>query len=128
MCSRAIHDRVAHDTHRRPDRVDPLLLGHVLLEDVGLNRAGELVEVEAAVLGQRDVHREQDPRGRVDRHRHGDLLEIDALEERLHIVEHVDRHAFAADLAEPSRVVGVVAHQGRHVEVHREPGLPWPIR
>ena len=34
----------------------------VLLQDVGLDRAGQLVEVETALLGERDVHREQDPR------------------------------------------------------------------
>src|SRR4029450_2255461 len=34
-----------------------------------------------------------------------------------------DGDALAADLAERARVIRVVAHQGRHVEVHREPGL-----
>ena len=62
--------------------------------------------------------------GRVDRHRHRDVAEVDAGEQRLHVVERVDRHALAADLAERARMVGVVAHQRRHVERGREPGLP----
>ena len=45
-----------------PDREDPLLLGDVLLQDVGLHGAGQPVQVEAARLGQGHVHREQDPR------------------------------------------------------------------
>ena len=74
-------------------------------------------------LGRDDVEGEQDRRRRVDRHRDGDLAERDALEERLHVVERVDGDALAADLAERAGVVGVVAHQRRHVERGREPGL-----
>ena len=40
------------------------------------------------------------------------------VEERLDVVERVDGDAFAPDLAQRARIVGVVAHQGRHVEVH----------
>ena len=53
-----------------------------------------------------------------------DLAEGDAGEQRLHVVERVDRDALAADLAERARVVGVVAHQRRHVERGRQAGLP----
>ena len=51
------------------------------------------------------------------------LLEVDAVEERLHVVDDVDGDALASDLAEAHRVVGVVAHQRRHVEVDADPGL-----
>ena len=44
-------------------------------------------------------------------------------EERLHVGERVDGDALAPDLAERARVIGVVAHQRRHVEGGREPGL-----
>ncbi len=69
------------------------------------------------------VHREQDPRGRIDGHRDRDALEVDVGEQRLHVVEGVHRHALAADLAERARVVRVVAHERGHVEVHAEAGL-----
>ena len=70
-----------------------------------------------------DVEREQH-RGRpVDRHRGRDLAERDPGEERLHVGQRVDGHALPADLAERARVVGVVAHQRRHVERRREAGL-----
>ena len=42
------------------------------------------------------------------------------VEQRLHVVERVDRDPLAADLALGERVVGVVAHQARHVEGRRE--------
>jgi hypothetical protein len=61
--------------------------------------------------------------GGVDRHRHRHLAEIDASEEREHVIERVDRHALAAHLAEAAFVVGVVAHQRRHVKGGGKPGL-----
>ena len=39
------------------------------------------------------------------------------------VVERVHGDALAPDLAQRARVVGVVAHEGRHVEVHAEPRL-----
>src|SRR5439155_7709906 len=53
-----------------------------------------------------------------------DRLEVHAREERLDVVERVHGHALAPNLAQRARVVGVVAHEGRHVEVHAEPCLP----
>ena len=77
----------------------------------------------ALLLADRDVEREQDRRGRVDRHRGRDVVERDPAEQRLHVLERVDRDPLAADLAQRALVVGVVAHQRRHVEGGREPGL-----
>ncbi len=76
-----------------------------------------------ARFGGGDVEGEHDRGGSVDRHRHRYLAEVDAAEQRLHVVERVDRDALAADLAERARVVGVVAHQRGHVEGGGEAGL-----
>ncbi len=56
-------------------------------------------------LGRGDVEREHDRGGRVDRHRDGHLAEVDPGEQGLHVVERVDRHTLAADLALGARVV-----------------------
>ena len=48
-------------------------------------------------------------------------LERDVAEQHVHVGGGVDRDAAVADLAEALRVVGVAAHQRRHVEGHREP-------
>ena len=116
-------DHVGDQAHRRLDREAPLLLGDVLLEDVGLDRAAELLRRHPLLLADEDVEGEQDRRRGVDRHRGGDAAQRDPVEELLHVVEAVDGDALAADLAEAARVVGVVAHQGRHVEGGREAGL-----
>ena len=51
------------------DREAPLLLRDVLLEDVGLDRPGEVLRGGALLLGGEHVEGEQDRRRRVDRHR-----------------------------------------------------------
>ena len=78
VARRPLH-HVAEQAHRRVDREAPLLLGDVLLEDVGLDRAAELVGGDAALLGRDDVEREHHRRGGVDGHADRDLAEVDAL-------------------------------------------------
>ena len=121
--ARAELDHVDDEPHRRLGREDPLLLRDVLLEDVRLRGAAQLVARDALLLADADVVREHDRRGRVDRHRGRDVAERDAREERLHVGERVDGDALAADLAERAGVVRVVAHERRHVEGGREPRL-----
>ena len=72
-------------------------------EDVRLRGAAELVARDALLLADTDVVREDDRRGRVDRHRGRDVAERDAREERLHVRQRVHGDTLAADLAEPSR-------------------------
>ena len=117
------HDRVGHQPHRRLGREDVFLLCDVLLENVVLQGPAELRRLEAFLLPHGDVHGVEDRRRRVDRHRGGDLVELDVVEERLHVFERIDRNAAMADLALTQGIIGVVAHQGRHVEGHGEAGL-----
>ena len=122
--SRAELDHVGDEPHRRLGREDVLLLRDVLLEDVRLDRPAQPLARDALLLADARVEREQDRRGRVDRHRRRHVAERDPREQRLHVLERVDRHAFAPDLAERPRVVRVVAHQRRHVERGRQTRLP----
>ena len=88
-----------------------------------MNRPGELVEIQPAILRHRDVHRQEDPGRRVDGHRHADVLEVDAVEEPIHVLEQVDGDTLPPYLPTARRMVGVVAHQRRHVEVDGQTGL-----
>jgi hypothetical protein len=98
-------------------------LRDVLLEDVGLDRAGELLRRDAALARRGEVERHDDRGGAVDRQRHADLTEVDSCVPVEHVVDRVDRDALAADLAEAERRVRVVTHERRHVERGREAGL-----
>jgi hypothetical protein len=70
----------------RARRKDVLLLRDVLLQDVVLKRAPDLLPRRAVLLRDREVHRERDRRRRVDRHRRG-IVERDTVEQNLHVGE-----------------------------------------
>ncbi len=79
----------------------------------------------ALALGHQLVEQQQHRGRRVDRHRGGDFVERDAVEQRGHILQAVDRHADLADLALGARVVRVEPELRRQVEGHREAGLAF---
>ena len=79
---------------------------------------------DALLLGRDDVAREHRQHGAVHRHRHGHLVERDAVEEDLHVLDGVDRDARLADVADDARVVAVVAAVGGEVERDRQAHLP----
>ena len=83
-----------------------------------------LVVATPCSLRRGDVEAEQHRGGAVDRHRGGDLIERDAVEQRLHVGQAGDGDAALADLALRARVVGVVSHQGRKSNATDSP--VWP--
>src|SRR3954468_14589037 len=95
-----------------------------LLEDVILDRPAELPRVEAAFLGGGQVERHQDDRRRVDGQGYRGGFQVDAVEEREHVVERVHRDAEPADFTRRARVVAIEAHESGQVECGRETGLP----
>ena len=113
VCSARPLEQVHDDLERGLRREDPGVLRHVLLEDVVLDRALQLVDRHALLLRRGDVEAEQDRRRAVDRHRGGDLVERNPVEQGLHVGQARDRDAALADLALGAGMVGVVAHQRR---------------
>ena len=120
---RGVGDEVGRESHRGARRIDVCAASDVLLEDVVLRRAADALRRHALLLGDRDVEREQDGRGRVDGHRRRHVGEWDTGEEMLHVLDARDGDADLADLADDSRVIRVVAHLRREVERDGEPGL-----
>jgi hypothetical protein len=106
----------------RLGREQPLLLRDVLLEDVGLQRPAEVRRCQPCRSAATRTCEQRHRRG-VDRHRGRDLAQRQPVEEPLHVGDGVDRDTAVADLALGPRVVGVEAHQGRHVERDRQPVL-----
>jgi hypothetical protein len=104
------------ETHVRSRWENPLLLRDVFFENIGLQRAAEAPPRNAFTFGRRDILRERDRGGTVNRHRRRDLAEIDAFEQGFHIAQRVDRDAAAADFAERFRSVGIETHERGHIE------------
>ena len=92
---------VGDDPHRAARRIDIGAARHVLLEHVVLDRAVEPAPRHAALLRDDQIERQQDRRGGVDRHRGGNLVERQSVEQRLHVGERADRHAHAPDFSLP---------------------------
>ena len=119
----AVREGVGDQPHRGAGREDVGSACDVLLEDVVLHGPAEPIGRDALAARGRHVEREQDGRGRVDRHRGRDAVERNALEEIVDVLERGDGHADLARLATRHRRVGIVAHLGRQIEGHRETGL-----
>ena len=118
-----VGDRVGDQPHARTRRERIGAAAQVLLEDVVLGRALELVLGDALILGGDDVERQQPGGGGVDRHRGVHLVERDAVEQRLHVALVGDRDADLADLASRELVVGVISGLGGQIERDRQAGL-----
>ena len=120
----AVGEQVGGEAHRRAGRVDEVAARDVLLQHVVLGRAGELLGRHALLLADQLVEEQQHRRRGVDRHRGRDLVERDPVEDAPHVVDRVDGHAGAPDLAHAERVVRVAAELGGEVERHRQPRRP----
>ncbi len=107
-----VRDRVGDQPHARAGWERVGAPRQILLEDVVLGRALELILRDAVILRGDDVEREQPRRGRVDRHRGVHLLQRDPVHQRPHVALVRDRDPDLADLAPRELVVGVVAGLG----------------
>ena len=89
---------------------------HVFLENIVLNRAGELLQFDALFLGGHDVERQDRQDCAVHRHGDGNAVERNGVEENLHVEDRIDGHASFADVGKGARMVGVVSTVGGQVE------------
>jgi hypothetical protein len=118
----AVGEQIRGQPHRGHGRIDEVPAGDVLLEDVVLGGAAQLLGGHVLLLPDELVEQQQRRGRRVDRHRGRDLVERDAVEDPPHVLDRVDRDARAADLAQAERIVRVATELGGQVERHREPG------
>ena len=116
----AVREQVGGQPDRALGRVDVVPARDVLLEDVVLGRAAQLLGGHALLLADQLVEQQQHARRRVDRHRGRHLVERDLVKRGPHVVDRVDRHPGPAHLAQAARVIGVQAELGRQVERHRQ--------
>ena len=75
------------------------------------------LSAEHALLFRRDdEERENRQHGAVHGHRHGHLIERNAVEQRAHVVDRVDGDARHADVAHDARMIRIIAAMGREIE------------
>ena len=121
---RGVLEDVGNDAHRELGGINIGVTHHELLEDVVLDRTGQLVERATLLQTRHDVECQDGQHGAVHGHRHRHLVERNAVEQYLHVLDRADRHAGFAHVAHHARVVGVVAAVRSKVECHRQTLLP----
>ncbi len=97
---RRVGDDVGDDPHRGFRRVDVGVADHELLEDVVLDGPVEVLLGDPLLLARDDEHRQHRQHRAVHGHRDRHLVERDAVEQDLHVLDAVDRHAGLADIAD----------------------------
>ncbi len=118
-----IGHHVGHQPQRRPRRINVGAARDVLLQNVVLHRAGQPPRLRPLAPGRRHVQRQQNGGRRVDGHRGGNLLQGDAFEQKLHVLQGINGHSHATHFPACLPVVGVVPYLRRQVESHRQAGL-----
>ena len=116
---RRVFDDVGHDPHRRFGRIDIGVPHHELFQDVVLDRARkERLVVPLLFAGHDEIGENRDHRA-VHGHRDRHLIERDAVEEDLHVLDRIDGDARLADVAHDARMIAVIAPVGGEVEGDR---------
>ncbi|MBA7710036.1 hypothetical protein ES703_118964 [subsurface metagenome] len=115
---------VHNEAHRRLWWEDVLILGDIFFKDVVLDSTSQPLHRDAPLLSGSDVHGPDHACGAVYGHRCGYLVQGDAIKKHLHIGEGGDRHATLAKLPHGLWGIGVVSHEGGHIEGNTEPCFP----
>ena len=116
-------EHVGDESQTRLGRIDVRAAGDVLLENVVLDGAAQLLSSNTALLGDDNVHRQQGRRGGVDGHRRRYAVEGDLVEQRVHVVDGIDRDTDAPYLPSRAPVVRIDSHLRRQVEGDRQTSL-----
>ncbi len=119
----AVGEGVHDQSHGRARRVDVRAAGDVLLQNVVLDGAADLLARHSLLLGHQLVEQQQNGPGGVDGHGRRDLVHREVGHEQAHVGQRVDGHPDLPDLALGSGVVRVVTHLRRQVEGAGEAGL-----
>ena len=114
---------VRDDPHARLGRIDVGVPHHVFLQNVVLDRAGELLLFNALFFRCGDEKRQHGKHRAVHGHRDRHLVERDAVEEHFHVFDGINRDARLADIADNTRMIAVVAAMRREIERDRQAAL-----
>ncbi len=83
---------VGDDAHRFEGWVDVGPPGRIFFQDIVLDCPLEDFTFNPLFFCHRDIHRQEDGRCGIHRHRSGDLIHWDPIKKDLHILQGIDRH------------------------------------
>ena len=121
---RRVSNNIGNDPHARCRRVDIGIADHELLQNVILNRAGQLVLRNALLFCRNDIESKTGNDRPVHRHRHRHFVERNLVEQDFHILDAVDRDTRLADIPDHAWMIAVITAMRREIEGNRKPLLP----
>jgi len=83
------------------------------------------VQIRTLLFCNGGIERKQNRGGGVDRHRRRDTVQRDALEQRFHVFERINRHARFSHFSGGTRMIRVVSNLRRQIERHRQTCLAF---
>ncbi len=115
--------KIGNEPHGGGRRKDVCPPGDVLFEDVVLHSPANLRRWDPLLFPDRHIHTQQNCGGGIDRHRRGDLVQGDAVQEAFHILQRIDDDSHLAHLSMGFGRIRVVPDLGREVEGNAQAGL-----
>ena len=114
-----VSNDVPNDAHARLWRIDIGVAHHELFEDVVLDRATELLELDALLLCSHDVTGQHGQNCAIHRHGNRHLVQRNLIEQNFHVLDRIDGHTRLAHIPRHAGVVRVVTAVGGQVKCHR---------
>jgi len=96
--------------------------GDIFLQDVILDGPADAAGIGAGAFGHGHVQGQKNRCRGVDGHRRGNFLEVDAVEEPLHVLDGIDSDSHFSYLAQGHGVIGIHADLCRQIEGNGEAG------
>ena len=117
---RGVLKDVSDNLHRELGRIDIGVTHHKLLQDIVLNGTRQLLKRTALLQTGNDVECQYRKHCSVHGHRHRHLVQRNAVEQYLHILNRADRNTCLTYVTDYTRVVGIVATVCCQVERYRQ--------
>ena len=111
---------VGNNLHGEGRRINIGVTHHELLQNVVLNGSGHHVEGGSLLQTGHDVEGHDGKHGTIHCHRHRHILQGNAREQYLHVLNRTDRHTGLTHVTNHAFVIGVVATVSWQVESHRQ--------
>ena len=115
---------VGNDPHRGFGRIDIGVAHHKFFKNVVLDGAGKLGVFNPLFLGGSNIQRHHRQHRAVHGHGNRHLIQRNAIKQRAHVIDAVNRHTGHPDIARHPGVVAVITAMGGQVEGYRQALLP----